>query len=106
MTPGARDQGIRDRIIVPYTSLGVKVSRLVTDSRAIHRGDTFVACPGEKTDGRQFIAQAIAQGANAVIWEAQHFAWNDAWQVPNLAVADLRHKGGWLADAVYGAPSE
>ena len=91
------------------------LSSVVTDSREIKRGDTFVAYPGEKNDGRQFIAQAIAQGANAVIyekllsghpWEAQHFVWNDAWQVPNLAVSDLRHKAGWLADAVYGAPSE
>ena len=135
-------------------ALKVPITRLVTDSRSIQRGDTFVAYPGEKTDGRQFIAPAIAQGANAVIWEkllmkplairlseqtalhshsakspkdgdisrwltpakslvmsghpweAQHFVWNDAWQVPNLAVADLRHKAGWLADAVYGTPSE
>jgi UDP-N-acetylmuramoyl-L-alanyl-D-glutamate--2,6-diaminopimelate ligase len=97
------------------TALKVPITRLVTDSRSIQRGDTFVAYPGEKSDGRQFIALAIAQGANAVIyekllsghpWEAQHFVWNDAWQVPNLAVADLRHKAGWLADAVYGTPSE
>jgi len=87
-------------------SLNIAVTRLVTDSRAIERGDTFVAYPGEKTDGRQFIAQAIAQGANAVICEAQHFAWNEDWQVPNLKVTDLRHKAGWLADAVYGTPSE
>jgi len=79
---------------------------LSSDSRAVRPGDTFVAYPGEKLDGRQFIAQAIAQGANAVIWESQHFAWNAAWQIPNLAVSDLRHKAGWLADAVYGAPSE
>lgn len=88
------------------TALKVPITRLVTDSRSIQRGDTFIAYPGEKSDGRQFIAEAIAQGANAVIWEAQHFVWNDAWQVPNLAVADLRHKAGWLADAVYGSPSE
>ena len=86
--------------------LNVKITHLVTDSRTVRPGDTFVAYPGEKTDGRQFIAQAIAQGANAVIWEAQHFAWNEAWQVPNLAVSDLRHKAGWLADAVCGVPSE
>jgi UDP-N-acetylmuramoyl-L-alanyl-D-glutamate--2,6-diaminopimelate ligase len=86
--------------------LNVKITRLVTDSRVVRQGDTFVAYPGEKTDGRQFIAQAIAQGANAVIWEKQHFAWDDAWQIPNLAVSDLRHKAGWLADAVYGMPSE
>jgi len=97
------------------TALNVPITRLVTDSRVIQRGDTFVAYPGEKTDGRQFIANAIVQGANAVIYEkllsghpreSQHFVWNDAWQVPNLAVADLRHKAGWLADAVYGGPSE
>ena len=86
--------------------LNVKITRLVTDSRAVRQGDTFVAYPGEKTDGRQFIAQAIAQGANAVIYDAQHFVWDAAWQVPNLAVSDLRHKAGWLADAVYGTPSE
>lgn len=96
-------------------ALKIPVTRLVTDSRSIQRGDTFVAYPGEKYDGRQFIASAIAQGANAVIYEkllsghpgeAQHFIWNDIWQVPNLAVSDLRNKAGWLADAVYGAPSE
>lgn len=86
--------------------LNVAITHLVTDSRAVGQGDTFVAYPGEKADGRQFIAQAIARGANAVIWEAQHFAWDDAWQIPNLAVSDLRHKAGWLADAVYGSPSE
>ena len=86
--------------------LNVKITRLVSDSRAVQQGDTFVAYPGEKTDGRQFIAQAIAQGANAVIWEAQHFVWDTDWKVPNLAVSDLRPKAGWLADAVYGAPSE
>ena len=95
---------------VPYSLLGVDISRLTTDSREVKRGDTFVAYPGDKMDGRNFIAQAIAQGANAVIWEAQNFArefiWNAAWQVPNLAVSELRHKAGWLADAVYGAPSE
>lgn len=82
------------------------VNRLVTDSRAVQPGDTFVACPGEKTDGRQFIAQAIARGAEAVIWEAHNFVWNPDWHIPNVAVEDLRHKAGELADAVYGRPSE
>ena len=96
-------------------SLGVKVTRLVTDSRMVKAGDTFVAYPGGQVDGRQFIAQAIAQGANAVIyeklvsghpWEAHHFAWNAAWQIPNLAVHDLRKQAGEIAALVYGHPSE
>ena len=86
-------------------SLGVTISRLVTDSRAVQTGDTFVAYPGFQADGRHYIAQAIAKGANAVLWEAQEFKWDDAWRVPNLAVRDLRHHAGEIADQVYGNPS-
>jgi len=86
--------------------LGVPVSRLITDSRAVQAGDTFVAYPGEKNDGRRHIAQAVAQGATSVIWEEQGFSWDHSWGVANLSVTDLRLKAGWLANAVYGAPSE
>ena len=92
--------------IEQLAALKVPVTRLVMDSRSISRGDTFVAYPGEKIDGRQFIAEAIAQGAAAVIYESNKFVWDPNWQVPNLAVNDLRHKAGWLADAVYGTPSK
>jgi len=87
-------------------ALDVAITSLVTDSRVVKCGDVFVAYPGEKTDGRQFIGAAIKLGAKAVIWEAQNFSWNDTWQVPNLAVPDLRHKAGWLADELNGKPSE
>jgi UDP-N-acetylmuramoyl-L-alanyl-D-glutamate--2,6-diaminopimelate ligase len=88
------------------SQLGVQVKHLVTDSRALQSGDVFVACPGEKTDGRQFIAQAILQGAAAVLWEAHNFVWDAAWTVPNIGISDLRHNTGLLADSVYGEPSK
>lgn len=87
------------------SSLGVKITHLVMDSREVKAGDTFVAYPGSRVDGRQFIAQAIANGANAVIWEAHGYSWNSAWQIPNLAVANLRHHVGEIADIIYGNPS-
>jgi UDP-N-acetylmuramoyl-L-alanyl-D-glutamate--2,6-diaminopimelate ligase len=86
-------------------SLGVAITRLVTDSRAVKSGDTFVAYPGERADGRAFIAQALANGANAVIFEARDYRWNPAWTVPHLAVADLFRHAGEIADHVYGHPS-
>lgn len=86
-------------------ALGVKVVRLVTDSRLVQAGDTFVAYPGARTDGRQFIAQAIANGANAVLWEAKNFVWDESWQVPHLAISDLSRQLGAIADHVYGSPS-
>jgi UDP-N-acetylmuramoyl-L-alanyl-D-glutamate--2,6-diaminopimelate ligase len=87
-------------------ALGVTISHLVTDSRLVNTGDTFVAFPGAQSDGRQFIAQAIANGANAVIWEAANFVWDESWHIPNLSIAELRQQAGALADYVYGAPSK
>jgi UDP-N-acetylmuramoyl-L-alanyl-D-glutamate--2,6-diaminopimelate ligase len=86
-------------------ALGVNITRLTSDSRAVQPGDTFVAYPGTQADGRRFIEQAIELGANAVIWEAHHFKWNNDWKVPNLAVRDLRHQAGVIADLIYGQPS-
>ena len=101
-TPGTGPSTFRPELL---SSLGVTITRLVMDSRSVKAGDTFVAYPGSQVDGRQFIAQAIANGANAVIWEAHGFSWNNAWQIPNLAVAGLRHHAGGIADIIYGSPS-
>ncbi len=87
-------------------TLGVNITHLVSDSRAVKVGDTFVAYPGAQADGRRFIAQAIAQGANAVIWEAQDFSWNTAWTISNLAVQNLRIHASQMADYVYRQPSQ
>ena len=87
-------------------SLGIKITRLQTDSRLVKAGDTFVAYPGVQVDGRIYIAQAIAQGANAVLWEAQAFTWKADWKLPNLAVKNLRKHAGEIAAVVYGSPSE
>jgi len=86
--------------------LGVPLTNLVTDSRKLCSGDTFVAYPGERQDGRHYIPAAIAAGSNAVLWERAAFEWNPAWPVPNLGVEDLRGKAGVIAEQVYGAPSQ
>jgi UDP-N-acetylmuramoyl-L-alanyl-D-glutamate--2,6-diaminopimelate ligase len=82
----------------------LKMRRLTADSRAVKRGDTFVAYPGESRDGRRFIAQAIASGATSVLWEQRGFKWNPAWRVANRALQDLRARAGAVASRVYGNP--
>ena len=79
---------------------GVKV-----DSRKIEPGDLFLAYPGHKTDGRVHIAQAIAAGARAVLWESSGFQWNAQWHVPNQGVPDLRSRVGHIASRFFGDPS-
>lgn len=98
--------GIQNSMLDAEMLRDLPLGRMLTDSRAVQPGDTFVAYPGEKTDGRRFIAQAIKQGAKAVIWEAADFDWEVDWKVVNIPVTDLRHKAGWIADVVYGRPTE
>ena len=45
----------------------VTFDRVTTDSRDIRAGDLFVALKGERFDGHDFAAQALAQGAAAVM---------------------------------------
>lgn len=80
--------------------------QLASDSRRIGAGDVFFAYPGEAGDGRDFIAAAIARGAAAVVYEERGFAWDSAWTVPHLAVADLKRNAGPIAHACYGMPDE
>jgi UDP-N-acetylmuramoyl-L-alanyl-D-glutamate--2,6-diaminopimelate ligase len=87
-------------------SLGVPVRGLATDSRSVRPGDVFVAVPGRRDDGRAHIAQAIAAGAAAVLWEAGGFEWPAGLTVPQRAVPDLHRHVGTLAAHVHGQPSE
>ena len=86
--------------------LGVPLADLTADSRTVKMGSIFVAYRGTAQDGRAFIAEAIARGAAAVIWERQDFEWDERWEVPNLGVEGLRLRISEIAGHVYGNPSE
>jgi len=84
-------------------ALGVR--RMTVDSRAVRPGDTFVAYPGESRDGRDYIAQAVQNGAGSVLWDADGYVWNRRWRVSNLAINQLRSNAGVIASEIYGKPS-
>ena len=79
---------------------------LHTDSRRVGAGDGFIAWPGGVTDGRQFVASALQQGATACVVEqsgADAFAWGDS---PAIATYDgLKAASGLIAAAYYENPS-
>jgi UDP-N-acetylmuramoyl-tripeptide--D-alanyl-D-alanine ligase len=76
---------------------GVVADRVHTDSRSLQAGDLFVALRGERFDGNQFIAQAKAQGAVAVVCEVTGEAQAAAHDLPALVVPDARIALGELA---------
>jgi UDP-N-acetylmuramoyl-L-alanyl-D-glutamate--2,6-diaminopimelate ligase len=81
------------------------ISGMQLDSREVRPGDLFLALPGEKYDGRQFIEQAVANGASAVVAEAPVAGFVDAIPVPLVELPDLRFEAGFLAARFYRNPS-
>ncbi|AWB34279.1 bifunctional UDP-N-acetylmuramoyl-L-alanyl-D-glutamate--2,6-diaminopimelate ligase MurE/UDP-N-acetylmuramoyl-tripeptide--D-alanyl-D-alanine ligase MurF [Orrella marina] len=80
---------------------------LSMDSRMLGQGDVFVACPGQSSDGRNYIADAVSHGAAAVIAEsgltpAQLEALG---QIPVVEVPGLTSMLGELAHHWWGQPS-
>lgn len=87
-------------------------AHLTLDSRAVERGDVFLAYAGGRSDGRDYIQQAIERGAAAVVFEAQGeervaglHAMLAGHRVAACSVAGLKDMLGGLAAEWYGHPS-
>jgi len=83
-------------------NLSLEISGIAGDSRSVTPGDVFVACPGHHTDGRQYIDQAVAAGAAAVVCEPPE---PTSLAVPLIVVPDARRAVAELSAAWYGHPS-
>jgi UDP-N-acetylmuramoyl-L-alanyl-D-glutamate--2,6-diaminopimelate ligase len=82
------------------------VKNITSDSRNVQAGSLFLAYPGDKADGRNYIAEAIRNGASAVVWDSENFEWNAKWDIENKPIKQLRLQAGSIASQFYGNPSE
>ncbi|MCB1664205.1 MAG: UDP-N-acetylmuramoyl-L-alanyl-D-glutamate--2,6-diaminopimelate ligase [Pseudomonadales bacterium] len=85
----------------------VRISGVTLDSRQVKPGDLFFACFGRNHDARDYIDQAIAKGAVAVLAHA-----GGQWQgvevrkgVIVLAIDDLAARTGLIASRFFDEPS-
>ena len=85
--------------------MNARPSTITADSRQVVPGALFLAYPGESADGRAYIADAINNGASAILWEPEGFVWDKNWQVENSPVASLKQEAGVIADQFYASPS-
>ncbi|MBL8360436.1 MAG: UDP-N-acetylmuramoyl-L-alanyl-D-glutamate--2,6-diaminopimelate ligase [Rubrivivax sp.] len=79
---------------------------LSCDSRTVAPGDGFVAWPGQRHDGRAFVAGALAAGAAACLVEddgVEAFGFDDA-RIATLR--GLKAGAGAVAHRWYGCPSD
>ena len=79
--------------------------QLQTDHRKLHAGDGFIAMPGLSVDARQFVPQALHDGAAACLVDAQDAA---QWRLEDARVAPyvrLKSDCAHIAAAFYEHPS-
>lgn len=82
----------------------IQVSGLRIDSREVRDGDLFIALVGTRSDGHDFIPQAISAGAGVVLGTQDWKRYQDL-EVPYLQVSDGREALAKLAAAWYGHPA-
>ena len=76
---------------------GVSVS-----SRDVQKGDLFIALPGEKSHGAEFVAEAISLGAVAVLTDAEGAA--KISQLPVIVSTNPRRAAGVISAWFYSEP--
>lgn len=79
-----------------------EVTGVCEDSRAVQPGSLFVARPGTKTDGAQYVADAVSRGAAAVVTQAKIAG----VKLPQVVVPDANAAASVLANAFYGMPAK
>lgn len=83
---------------------GCRISDITADSRQVRPGTLFVAVTGVAVDGHDYLAQAVAAGAAAVVVNSHSRPVKVG--VPQIRVADTALVLGPLAAAFFGKPAE
>src|SRR5689334_9648193 len=92
------------RALAPHRVIGAldrEVESIAYDSRRVQNKTLFVAIRGEKSDGHQFVDQAIEQGASVIVAEREIVS----PRATCLVVDDSRLALADLAAAFYGRPA-
>ena len=84
----------------------VTINAIRIDSRKVTQGDLFIALEGYLTNGKDYINDAIVNGALAIILDSNNQALQTDSSIPVYTVPDLKSRLGLLASRFYGNPSE
>lgn len=82
----------------------IDISSVCCDSRKVGKGSLFIAVRGFASDGHQYIAQAIASGAEAIIYEDS--LPENTGNATLVKVKSSRHAEALAAANFYEHPSE
>jgi UDP-N-acetylmuramoyl-L-alanyl-D-glutamate--2,6-diaminopimelate ligase len=111
--PGRRRVSLLDSLVVDLDRLiavlapaevvgsaATEIQELAYDARAAGPGSLFFCVPGQRADGHDFAAEAVASGAVALVVERPLDL-----PVPQIVVADARVAMAVAADEFFGRPT-
>jgi UDP-N-acetylmuramoyl-L-alanyl-D-glutamate--2,6-diaminopimelate ligase len=82
------------------------IETITNNSRDVIHNTLFLAFPGTHVDARQFISNAIAQGASAVLYEnSDGFVYSHD-SIPCVGIADLKERQAEIAARFYDLPGK
>jgi UDP-N-acetylmuramoyl-tripeptide--D-alanyl-D-alanine ligase len=92
-------QAVDGRVVMAYSGLDAPVEGITWDSRQVAPGNLYVALPGERVDGHDFVSAAFAAGAAAAL--ISH-------PLPDEAIGAVQEAGGALifVKDTYGAVTD
>ncbi|AMX02058.1 UDP-N-acetylmuramoyl-L-alanyl-D-glutamate--2,6-diaminopimelate ligase [Microbulbifer thermotolerans] len=95
------------KVLVPgYAGIPeVPVSGVALDSRLVQPGDVFMALRGTVVDGREYIAEAIAAGAAAVLADGDTLETKVCDGIQIVSVPGLAKRVGEIAARFHGNPT-
>lgn len=93
-----------DLLVDVVGELPAQLTDLTHDSRQVGPGWAFACVPGERFDGHEFAATAVAAGAALLVVERRLPA-DLVGDVPQLVVGDARRAMGFVAATVHDHPA-
>jgi len=78
----------------------LEIAGICYDSRKVKPGCLFAALPGQKSHGLEFLSEAIANGAAAILAD-----WPIESALPTILVSETRRSMALISNRFYGEPS-
>ncbi|MDX2307588.1 MAG: UDP-N-acetylmuramoyl-L-alanyl-D-glutamate--2,6-diaminopimelate ligase [Hyphomicrobium sp.] len=92
-------------VYLPAAARALDIAAITADSRRVVPGSLFVAVPGTRVDGGQFVADAAARGAVAAIAEAEASVPSGV-AIPVVRVSNVRQALSEAAARFFGRQPE
>lgn len=89
---------------LPPAIASIQIDNITNDSRQVTKNTLFLAYKGEKSDGRNYIKQAIAKGAVAICYDNSDCDCDS--KVPLIPIFNLKTKQSLIAARFYDFPSK